>query len=394
MSKKLKGGGENDPTGGNSGVQTNCYNSSKGIYDPNTGEWIIGDMEVGETQTLVIKACPLQSGLNFNLTDVSGNELEINPRNNYKLITLNVQNTADLDLEMSCQDTIVAPGTLVEFDLSIINKGPDTAFDVIYQDSHAGLTFVSAEILQDYDMCYGVCGISGYNGEYGKLSIIRLEDGNQINLRIIIRCDIGGLFPFKAIVSSATADQDLTNNHKEIDIRVGLPPVASFEYVVNNLEVDLINTTQNDPNFLTEYEWEFGTYMDQGYSTDTNPHKTFPTQGTYFVQLRASNIFGTTFSSQSVFVHNPPGLPIAPGIGAWVMNQYGMWAEVYVWGNIDNNNIWPPINAIHWNFGDGGTADGIEGFSRFYETGGYLITCTITNDIGSVTGTYNLSVGW
>ena len=74
---------------------------SKGIYHPDTGEWIIGDLVVGETVTLRLEACPLTSGLNFNITDVSANELEIKPSNNYKIITIDVKKTAKLAVNIT-----------------------------------------------------------------------------------------------------------------------------------------------------------------------------------------------------------------------------------------------------------------------------------------------------
>ena len=72
------------------GVKFISYKASKGSYDAATGKWDIGTLAVGESATLYIYCEALVEGLITNEVNVTCNETDSNPSNNFDNCTVEV----------------------------------------------------------------------------------------------------------------------------------------------------------------------------------------------------------------------------------------------------------------------------------------------------------------
>ena len=68
------------------------YTSTKGTYNPSTGEWDIGDLNAGETATLTLTTKLLALGKITNSVSVTSNEKDVNKTNNYANFTVKAVN--------------------------------------------------------------------------------------------------------------------------------------------------------------------------------------------------------------------------------------------------------------------------------------------------------------
>ena len=68
------------------------YTSTKGTYNPSTGEWDIGDLNTGETATLTLTTKLLALGKITNSVSVTSNEKDVNKTNNYANFTVKAVN--------------------------------------------------------------------------------------------------------------------------------------------------------------------------------------------------------------------------------------------------------------------------------------------------------------
>jgi uncharacterized repeat protein (TIGR01451 family) len=131
---------------------------SQGTYDPASGIWTVGTIEVGSSATLVIEA--IVTGPNPRsiaaATITSLDQFDPNTANNTASVAAVLQQ-ADLALTKTTSDPTPILGENVTFTLTLGNNGPDAATDAQVTDLlPAGLSFVSATPGLAYDPVTGV----------------------------------------------------------------------------------------------------------------------------------------------------------------------------------------------------------------------------------------------
>jgi uncharacterized repeat protein (TIGR01451 family) len=123
--------------------------TSQGTYDIPTGQWTLGDLNVGETATLVVSAMVTQTGPIVNTVTKTQTEPDPNPANDRSSVTLAGAETADVAVAKAISDPAPAVGEPFTFTVTLTNLGPETATAVEVTDVlPAGLTFVSATASQ------------------------------------------------------------------------------------------------------------------------------------------------------------------------------------------------------------------------------------------------------
>ncbi|MCF6360909.1 MAG: PKD domain-containing protein [Cyclobacteriaceae bacterium] len=96
-----------------------------------------------------------------------------------------------------------------------------------------------------------------------------------------------------------TAIEGAYNDEITSEVTVSVP-IASFEHVIDELEVTFTNTSEN----ATSYDWDFG---DGNTSTEASPVYTFAASGTYSVTLVATDGMNESNStSKEIEVVNSP----------------------------------------------------------------------------------------
>ncbi|HVW60799.1 MAG TPA: PKD domain-containing protein, partial [Puia sp.] len=160
-------------------------------------------------------------------------------------------------------------------------------------------------------------------------------------------------------------------------------PKASFSTsgtdVHLNTTVYFYNTTNDNGNTGTVYNWDFG---DGSTSTDPYPYHTYTTAGTYVVNMRATNPSvpcGSTATPVTIIVRN--------------FNSNFGFTTSYVAGNCAPLLAYftnTSLNAVSvtWDFGDGNTAGNLNYASHVYEKPGKYYIKLHVSTYNGLTGEY------
>ena len=140
-----------------------------GEYNSITGVWTIGSLTKGSTKTLLIQVILNKIGIVVNTAEISGtnedltkkddnktveslgtNAYPTNKDNNKSTVTIKVVDIADLSLIKTVSKTIANIGDEVEYTITVLNSGPNTATNVEVKDKlPVGLTYVSSSTLTE-----------------------------------------------------------------------------------------------------------------------------------------------------------------------------------------------------------------------------------------------------
>jgi len=156
-----------------------------------------------------------------------------------------------------------------------------------------------------------------------------------------------------------------SNKSKFVDVSLGTPPQAAFEFTVAGLQVNFVDRSTGNP---TSWSWVFGDGLG---SNQRNPIHLYSLPGTYTVVLVASNSAGSNSTSQVVQVA-PPDPPVAK----FKVTVTGRQANF-----IDQSTGDP--TSWSWNFGDGGTSSQRNPVHTYAAVGTYTVVLTVSNAGGS-----------
>ena len=141
------------------GVSFVMADPSQGSYDPASGIWTVGTVDVGSPATLVIQAIVISPNPRTNTATItSSDQFDPNTANNTASV-VTVPQQADLALTKTTSDPTPNVGDTVTFTVTLSNNGPDAATDAQVTDLlPAGLTFVSATPSQGRTTPRPACG--------------------------------------------------------------------------------------------------------------------------------------------------------------------------------------------------------------------------------------------
>ena len=205
---KVKNNGPNNATGVNvsaiipDGLVYLSSVPSIGTYDPENGIWDIGNLDVGENQTLVINVQTNKTGLIDYPVNVSSIEEDSNLTNNLDNKTIRVL-MADLAITVNASEEIVKPGDVVNWTITIVNNGPNNASKVV--------------VLVDYpdeELIYLNSSNDTFNQTENKLEIPSLLVGDEISFVISTKVNSSDKpLILNGNVSADTFDPIESNNH-------------------------------------------------------------------------------------------------------------------------------------------------------------------------------------
>ena len=182
---------------------------SIGSYDENTGVWTIGDLNVGENQTLVINVLTNRTGIIDFPVNVSSNEDDSNEMNNFNNKSIRVL-MADLSVDVQASDDELNYGDTVDWTITVKNKGPNNASKVI----------VNLSPFED-DMIYLNSSDISYDSSDSIWQIPSLLVDEELTLVISAKVNCSNKkIDLLANVSSETYDPVLSNNLDSDSINV------------------------------------------------------------------------------------------------------------------------------------------------------------------------------
>ena len=249
-----------------SGYTYVSHSSTAGVYDASTGMWTLnGTLLDGNTETLNIVAVVNPAGDYFNVTEVFASD-NVDPNstpnnNNFFENDLDSAGTtpipsADLNLDVSVDNSTPDVGTNVKFTLKLLNEGPSDAIGVVVENGlPSGYTYIS-------DDSGGM-----FNPVTGLWNIGNIAAGSQLELNILAEVNPSGdytdiaevvaaiLFdldstPNNNVLSEDDQDEQTTNPRHVADVSVtmnadNLNPDAGEEIVFT------IQATNSGPNDAT-----------------------------------------------------------------------------------------------------------------------------------------------
>ena len=207
------------------------YIDCDGDYDNNTGIWNIGTLNNGKTVRLNIRCKVNRTGLTQNNASVNGSEFDYDLTNNYNEELIYVNKAADLSIIKTVDKSNANYGDYVKWTLTVSNKGPDDATNVIIADVlPEGFNYISST--------------ANYNNN--TISINKIKVGQTVIVDIITQVNVTGSHVNIANVSSDEYDYNPTDNEDDEPITVN--PASDLSVTKT--------ASESNPEYHDEVSWE------------------------------------------------------------------------------------------------------------------------------------------
>ena len=186
--------------------------ASQGAYDDATGDWTVGTLADGATETLALTATVDTLGEITNTASVSASDVyDPNPDNNTD--SARIDQLIDLVVGKSVDQPAQDVGRDVVFTVTVRNDGPSAATGVVMDDAlPAGLDYVSHT------------GDGTYVPATGVWTVGTLANGATATMRIT--ATVTGLAPVTNTASVAAVDQPQSRTDNDEDDATVAPPSA------------------------------------------------------------------------------------------------------------------------------------------------------------------------
>jgi uncharacterized repeat protein (TIGR01451 family) len=190
--------------------------ASQGSFDHSKGNWTIGTLASGASAMLTLNVTVHAAGDYTNTATVTADQYDPNPDNNHASASLSTR-VADIAVTKTANKHEPAVGSMVSFTVTVTNKGPDDATQLVIHDAlPAGLTFDTA-----------TPSAGTYNVTSGDWTIGNLAHGASVTLHISAQVVDSGTIDNTAAVSGLLQrDPDHSNDSATATIVV--PPAADL----------------------------------------------------------------------------------------------------------------------------------------------------------------------
>lgn len=198
---------------------TYVSHTGDGTYNRLNGDWLIGDVDNGDTKTIAITATVNPSGRYVNSAQVLAQDqidIDSDPGNNVEseddqeVIEVNPVASIDLQLTKTVNNTTPDACSRVQFTIEVKNLGPSEASGIEVTDVlPSGYTFVSySSSTGEYNQFTGLWGLDNAiiagESEFLLINAAVKPTGNYLNAAEVTAID--------------QTDSDLTNNRDEISV--------------------------------------------------------------------------------------------------------------------------------------------------------------------------------
>ena len=317
--------------------------ASKGFYDD--GVWFGCCLEKGEIETLELICTVNKTGNITNFVSISSKEYDHNPGNNNNSKTITVPPSVDLEVIKDVDEENPYFGHEINWMISLINHGPDTATNVVLED-----------ILPDglvYD------SYSSTKGEYvdGKWYVGDLASGKTEYINITCLTNALGVIVNEAAVNSSEYDWNRFNNYDDGFVDVVPHADLSIEKIVDDA----------NPNYGDEISWTLiVTNNGPNDATDVKVYDELP-KSVEFIESSDNKYADGIWHIGNMKVGETKELEIICKViktGATLnyANVYGNEHDLYLFNNYDESSIDVPsasdlaitksVSKYYYNVGD------------------------------------------
>ena len=236
-------------------LEFSSFDSSRaGItYDSATGKVAVGRLNVNETVRLTIVAKVKGNGTIPNGANITSYENDTDPSNNNDTSdNVTAHAIVDLRLNKTVDVTDVNVTDLITYTISITNKGPSNATDVVVWDK-------LDDLLEFSSFDSSRAGVT-YDSATGKVTVGTLNVNETIKLTIVAKVIGNGTIPNRANITSYENDTNSSNNndtsdkvtaHPIVDLRLN-KTVDVTDVNVTDLITYTINITNKGPCNATD----------------------------------------------------------------------------------------------------------------------------------------------
>ncbi|KZX14216.1 DUF11 domain-containing protein [Methanobrevibacter filiformis] len=265
------------------GVTYYSYSLSTGTYSSTTGLWTIGNLNVGQTATLILTVTAKTTGTWTNKVNVSGKENETNYTNNNATANITIKNNSiDLAITKTVNASTVEIGKTVNYTITVKNNGPANATGVkVTETLPTGVTYYS------YSLSTGT-----YSSTAGLWTIGNLNVGQTATLILTVTAKTTGTWTNKVNTSGNENETNYTNNNATATIVVGNNSTS-----VKNETVDLAITKTGNVTSIKYYEQVAYTITvtnnGPGDATGVKVSETAPTAGVIAYKAQPSSTKGS-----------------------------------------------------------------------------------------------------
>lgn len=198
--------------------------TTTGTYNNITGNWTIGNLNNGQTETMTITATVNTNGNYSNSASVSQTEYDSDPTNNTSNVTPVPVPISDLIIVKTVNNQTPLVGTNVVFTLVATNDGPSVATGVSVADLlPSGYGYVS------YTATYGT-----YNNVTGAWTIGNLNNGQSQTLTITATVLNSGNYTNTATINGTNVDDVPSNNTSSISTT---PVLSSDISIIKQVDI-------------------------------------------------------------------------------------------------------------------------------------------------------------
>ena len=187
------------------------FNGADGDYNPTTGVWNIGKLNVGQTVTLNIRTIVnITNTTILNVATVNSSTYDPNEDNNKANNTTTPNPLADLSVVKLVSKAVSFFGDEITWTIVVTNNGPDIAVDSYAIDK------LPSTLIYLRDNSNG-----RYNPSTGRWNIGDLAKGQSASLIIIARVNAGNTTIVNNVfVNSSTPDSNMSNNNASNSTKV------------------------------------------------------------------------------------------------------------------------------------------------------------------------------
>ena len=213
---KVKNNGPNDAS--NVKVEDYLPQSLQFIKSDNAGYndgiWYIGELKEGEEKYLHITTKVLSTGLIINNATVTGDNYDPNLENNYANETILVAPASDLSVTKITSIKHYYVGDVVKYIITVVNKGPDTAYNVKVKD-----ILDKSLVLKSTKASKGK-----FNKSTNTWEIESLQNGETATLILNVVATSEGIIKNTVTVTSDSFDYNTDNNNDTCFVNVSKKP--------------------------------------------------------------------------------------------------------------------------------------------------------------------------
>ena len=184
------------------------YTVSKGLFSTVTGNWSLGNLNIGENASLNITINITNMETFVYHTNITGTTNDTNNSNNNDTINFTVAPTTDLSVNLTVNQTSFTVGDNVTFTITVYNNGPSNA-----TNTNLTLNLPTGFIIDSFTPPIGTYTANVWN-------IGNFTNNTQYELNITGILTLNGTNTFKANITTETYDNDTNNNYNEVNFNV------------------------------------------------------------------------------------------------------------------------------------------------------------------------------